>query len=195
MPYTYLIGWKGQNLWYYGVRYASGCKPEELWKKYKTSSRYVAEAVSKYGDPDVIQIRKTFTSKKAAMRWEHKVLRRLNAVFSERWLNKTDNVAIDYHGSKRNTVPGMEAARQKLKGKTYEEIYGPEKAAELKALRSASRKGKSRVEIHGAEKAAELTAAISEKRRGKKVKPRTPEQCEMYRQIAIEAHARRRAAQ
>jgi hypothetical protein len=39
ISYTYLIGWSKLDKWYYGVRYASNCNPDELWVKYKTSSK------------------------------------------------------------------------------------------------------------------------------------------------------------
>jgi hypothetical protein len=130
--YTYLIGWSDKNIFYYGVRYAKKSDPNELWKTYFTSSKYVKSFREKNGDPDIIQIRKTFNDKKAAILWEHKVLKRLNVVKDEKWLNKTDNFAIDYTSSKRNTIPGMLASKKKIKGKTYEELYGLEKAAFLK---------------------------------------------------------------
>ena len=36
--YTYLIGWPDHNKWYYGVRYAKGSDPADLWNPYTTSS-------------------------------------------------------------------------------------------------------------------------------------------------------------
>lgn len=93
-PYTYLIGWKNLNLWYYGVRYANGCDPQDLWNPYKTSSKYVKECFEKYGTPTVIEVRKTFTDEKLARIWEQKVLRRLKVVNNTKWINKTDNKAI-----------------------------------------------------------------------------------------------------
>lgn len=94
-PYTYLIGWSEHNTWYYGVRYEKGCHPSDLWVEYKTSSKYVDAFVLKYGDPDVIQPRKTFSSVTDARLWEEKVLKRMNVVADEKWLNKTDNRSID----------------------------------------------------------------------------------------------------
>jgi hypothetical protein len=93
-PYTYLIGWSTQHKYYYGVRYAKGCHPSELWETYRTSSRYVKEFAERYGDPDVIQIRKTFTNINSARHWERRVLRRINAVYRDDFLNRTDNIAI-----------------------------------------------------------------------------------------------------
>jgi hypothetical protein len=92
--YTYLIGWTLHNKWYYGVRYAKGCQPSELWRTYFTSSSYVHEFRSKYGDPDIIQIRKVFETKEKAILWENKVLKRMNVIYDEKWLNRTNNIAI-----------------------------------------------------------------------------------------------------
>ena len=95
-PYTYLLGWPQHNTWYYGVRYANGCDPSDLWNPYTTSSRHVKEFVAKYGDPSVKLIRKIFNDKKSARLWENRVLKRMKVVNDDKWLNKTDNVAIDH---------------------------------------------------------------------------------------------------
>jgi hypothetical protein len=87
-PYTYLIGWSAIDRWYYGVRYAKNCHPEDFWKVYFTSSSYVAQMRELLGDPDIIQIRKTFTTADAACLWEHNVLTRMNVIESKRWLNQ-----------------------------------------------------------------------------------------------------------
>jgi len=88
MCYTYLIGWSKQNLWYYGSRYSKNAKPEDLWVTYFTSSKYVKKIVKEYGDPDIIQIRKIFYSAINTQNWEKKVLRRLNVLYEDKWLNK-----------------------------------------------------------------------------------------------------------
>ena len=93
-PYTYLIGWTELGISYYGVRYSHDCKPNDLWNPYKTSSTHVAEFIAKHGEPDVIQVRKTFIEVPVAQNWEHRVLKRIKAVNSDRWLNKTDNKSI-----------------------------------------------------------------------------------------------------
>ncbi len=60
IPYTYIIGWSLYNKYYYGVRYAKNCNPNDLWKTYFTSSKYVKEFRNNHGEPDIIQVRKTF---------------------------------------------------------------------------------------------------------------------------------------
>lgn len=96
-PYTYLIGWSNLNKWYYGVRVSPKDIPEnDLWIKYFTSSKYVKQLITEYGNPDIIQIRKTFRTQKLARKWETKVLIRIKAKKSENWLNKSDG---RYNGS------------------------------------------------------------------------------------------------
>lgn len=93
-PYTYLIRWTKLNISYYGVRYAQDCNPSDLWNPYKTSSTHVAEFIAEHGEPDVVQVRKTFINVPVAQNWEHRVLKRIKAVSSDRWLNRTDNKSI-----------------------------------------------------------------------------------------------------
>jgi hypothetical protein len=90
-PYTYLIGWSEQNLYYYGVRYANNCYPSDLLVTYFTSSKYINKYIKQFGDPDVVQIRKTFNNKIAAKFWEDKVLRRINAASNLKFINKSNN--------------------------------------------------------------------------------------------------------
>jgi len=87
IPYTYLIGWKQHNKWYYGVRYAKGCHPRDLWKTYFTSSKLVKQLVKMFGDPDIIQVRRIFNCPIKACNWEITVLRRLNVPNNIKFLN------------------------------------------------------------------------------------------------------------
>lgn len=93
-PYTYLIGWSQHNKWYYGVRFVDGCDPSDLWESYFTSSKYVKQFREDNGEPDIIQIRKTFSDKESARLYESNVLKRLHVVNNDKWLNRTDNKAI-----------------------------------------------------------------------------------------------------
>jgi hypothetical protein len=90
-PYTYLIGWSNHNKYYYGVRFAKGCHPSDLWNPYKTSSKHVKHFTEKYGDPDIIIVRRTFSDIESARLWEEKVLTRLNVIGRTEFLNKTTN--------------------------------------------------------------------------------------------------------
>jgi hypothetical protein len=93
-PYTYLIGWKNLNKWYYGVRFAKNCHPDEFWVSYHTSSKDVKVLREQFGEPNVIEIRRVFESRPNtytsddARLWEHKVLRRTEAVRKKEWVNR-----------------------------------------------------------------------------------------------------------
>lgn len=91
VPYTYLIGWSKLNKFYYGVRYAKNCNPSDLWITYFTSSKHVKYHRELFGDPDIIQIRRKFSSPEKAKAWEEKVLRKLNVITDKRFLNKNVN--------------------------------------------------------------------------------------------------------
>lgn len=86
-PFTYLIGWSKLNKFYYGVRFARDCHPTDLWTKYFTSSKIVKTYRKLYGEPDIIEIRKTFNDPLSSKNWEDKVLRRLKVEGTNHWLN------------------------------------------------------------------------------------------------------------
>lgn len=92
IPYTYLIGWSKINIWYYGVEMKNSkykvANPSNLWTSYFTSSKLVKAARIKYGEPDVIQIRKIFATAEAAYRWEQTVLHRMKVLQKEEWINR-----------------------------------------------------------------------------------------------------------
>jgi hypothetical protein len=104
IPYTYLIGWTKLNVWYYGVRYAKDCHPSDLWVSYKTSSNYVKNVVRQHGDPDIVQVRKLFTDVNKARLWEETVLRRMNVINDDKWLNKTSNKSFEPMYGKDNPM-------------------------------------------------------------------------------------------
>lgn len=124
-PYTYLIGWSKIDQWYYGVRYAtktnclyeSGCHPDELWHTYFTSSKKVNEYRTLYGEPDIIQIRKTFETKKLAIKWEETVLRRLDIKNNKKMMNS--NVA----GAIYKNLDNAKGKPSKLRGKKLSEEH------------------------------------------------------------------------
>lgn len=89
MAYTYLIGWTQHDKWYYGMRYAHKCPPvEDLWHKYKTSSKYVRQFVEQFGEPDYVKVHKIFDTKEDSYLYETRFLKRVNAIHSPRWLNQ-----------------------------------------------------------------------------------------------------------
>lgn len=92
IPYTYLIGWSTPNIWYYGVQYRETgiiANPKNLWTNYFTSSKQLQQIRKLHGEPDVIQVRKTFKNKISALRWEQRVIRKLRLHKRENWLNNS----------------------------------------------------------------------------------------------------------
>lgn len=114
-PYTYLLTHIPTGLKYYGVRYAQGCHPSEFWKKYKTSSKAVADLILEYGDESfVFEIRRTFFDAQPARLWETKVLKRLKVTQRDDYLNKTDNIAIAPQPGNNNPAKRKEV-REKIR--------------------------------------------------------------------------------
>lgn len=142
-PYTYLIGWTEQNTYYYGVRFAKDCHPNELWTEYFTSSKYVKKFRKKFGEPDVVQIRETFSDPDKARLWEHKVLRRIGAKDSEHFLNMTDNLSI------------------KMTPEMYEEKFTPEVRAKMSE--SAKKRGFDQEQLSKARESIVYTEERSQK--------------------------------
>jgi len=135
-PYTYLIGWSTLNKWYYGVQYGKSAHPNNLWNNYFTSSKYVKEFRKLYGEPDIIEVRKIFSNKEQAIRWEFKVIQRMKIVSSCNWLNRSlagQKFYIDYHTEetklklsvanlgKKHTEESIELIRQASYGKLHTE--------------------------------------------------------------------------
>lgn len=126
IPYTYLIGWTELNLWYYGSKYGKrNTHPDYLWKRYFTSSPQVDFIREKYGEPDVIQIRKTFSTAQECTTWEQRVLTKLlsnNNPNRSIWINKNDgfgNFAVcnnipEYLSIKRTEYYANRTPEQKL---------------------------------------------------------------------------------
>lgn len=171
-PYTYLIGWTKYNIWYYGSETGKVNKianPDNLWKTYFTSSTYVAKFREIYGEPDVKEVRKIFSDSKETLLWEEKVLRRTNAVKSDKWLNKGN-------AGKTFSTAGLPAPNRGVphKDDTKEKIRqantGNKHSEETKHKISLHSKGRSKSEEH--------KKKISLAHMGKKVKD--PSKCASY---------------
>lgn len=89
-PFTYLIVEKTSGKTYYGVRFAKGCNPSDLGKTYFSSCKRLKDSFKSNPSDYHFEVRKTFTDIDKAKDWEHKVLRRLNAVKSPKWINSAN---------------------------------------------------------------------------------------------------------
>jgi hypothetical protein len=91
MYFTYLLGWKSYNKFYYGVRYKDNVDELSLGTTYWSSSTYVKDFIVNFGYPDIVEIRKKFDTKEKARNWETKVLRKIRKNNPDMWLNKSNN--------------------------------------------------------------------------------------------------------
>lgn len=89
--FTYLIGWSALGLYYYGARYSKKCSPADLWTTYFTSSERVASMRLEHGEPDIVEVRKTFDTPEGALNWEVRVLKRLKVTKNDRWAGLSDD--------------------------------------------------------------------------------------------------------
>lgn len=152
-PYTYHIAWSKTNKHYYGVRYAKDCNPSDFWVSYFTSSNKVKQYRKEHGEPDIIEIRKTFDNPKCAKLWESKVLRRLNVLNKDSWLNQsisgdqfiikkhsqeTKKKMSDNNASKRPDVRKNISERQRGQNNSF---YGKRHSEEAKRIKSEKNKG------------------------------------------------------
>lgn len=102
-PFTYLIKCVPTNEYYYGVRYAKGCQPSDLWTTYFTSSKKIAQRIGLFGASAFeYEVRRIFDCPLKARLWEDKVLRKMKVIFDPRWINQ--RYGNTYHS--RCTIQG-----------------------------------------------------------------------------------------
>ena len=141
-----------------GVRYARGCHPSDLWTKYFTSSKYVLRFREEHGEPDVIEIRQTFNDSLQAREWEEKVLRRMNVVKDERWINRQNRnkefmnlggytLSLETRRKQSTAQKGRKHSEETRK-KISEVQKGKTISLETRRKQSESRKGKSHSPDH-----------------------------------------------
>lgn len=165
VPYTYLIGWKHLDTWYYGVRFKRNCNPSDLWVTYFTSSNHVSNFVKFNGPPDVIEIRKIFTNAKSARLWEHTVLRRLDVRHDSRFLNQTNG-----DGQFFNTGH-TDATKKKLSEKHTGKVLSEETKKKLSEYNKGKKTG-DKNPMFGKQHTEESKRKIGDASRGKPSKYR-----------------------
>lgn len=91
IPYTYLITFLPTGQYYYGVSHRKGCSPEHLWTKYFTSSKHIKKLLEEHGkEAFKVEVRKTFDSGDAALLWEHRFLKRVDAARNPMFINRSN---------------------------------------------------------------------------------------------------------
>ncbi len=167
IPFTYRVGWSSINKHYYGVRYAKGCSPSDLWTRYFTSSKMVKKFRQQYGDPDIIEVRRTFSDSESARLWEQKVLHKLGAAQSENWLNEHNSDNKFYN---KGYLPSKDTIEKRRKSNT-----GKKRSEETKRKIGESNSVKCRT--------PELRQRISDKLKGRKLSPETVAKRELTKDL------------
>ena len=175
VPYTYLIGWSKHDLWYYGVQYNKRAHPKNLWTTYFTSSKLVAKAILDYGEPDIVEVRKTFRDKDNARLWEHKVLQRIGARKSDRWLNQTDNLhhysrspKSPWNKGKTLSTEQKQKIRNSLKGRTLSDEHR-KKMSDAHRARDKTVSEETREKMSAAKTGKNVSSETKEKMRAAKL--------------------------
>lgn len=100
-PYTYLIRFPELNLYYYGAQWGRQCHPENLGKKYFSSSPKVKKLLQHH--PAIFEPRKTFQTIEECQRFETRFLQKVNAKKNQHFINRHNNEHskfMDNRGSK-----------------------------------------------------------------------------------------------
>jgi len=92
-PFTYVIRFPLLNQIYFGVKYAKGCKPDDLGKTYFSSSKIVHSLLKKEYSA-TFEIRKIFHDVNTALRYETRFLQRVDARNNKKFLNEHNNNGI-----------------------------------------------------------------------------------------------------
>jgi hypothetical protein len=191
-PFSYVITQISTGIRYYSIKFAQGCQPKDLGTTYFSSSRTVNKLIKEEGIQNFkFEVRKIFQTRDEAIKWETKLLSRINAAQSPYWFNKHNGTlnffrALGYkcsEATKQNMrKPKSEEHKAKLKEHLDKNRVIPEWTEDRKITQSESmkneknhnfgksdhpgalvlkqfsleRKNKSLEEIYGYEKAKEI---------------------------------------
>lgn len=125
--FTYLIGWRSLDRWYYGYKTLGKLTAEDvLWKTYFTSSQLVQSYREKHGEPDVVRVHRVFGDVSDARKHEQRFLTKVGARESVRWINQTNGNANWYikPGGTRSEAAKEKAANGNRGKKLYHNTDG-----------------------------------------------------------------------
>ena len=112
--FTYLIVNKKTKQWYYGIRYAAGCRYSDILTTYFSSSSQLQRDIEIMGvDNFQCCIRKSFDSVEDGLKWESKVLRRMKVCTNDASYNKHHQMGftVKYGSDNKSKTPEV---RKKL---------------------------------------------------------------------------------
>lgn len=131
-PFVYLLKFLPTGELYYGSRTAKNCQTSDLWTTYFTSSRIVEKLIEEHGkDSFEFEVRKTFKTKLEAIRYEHRLLKRVNARKNPKFLNKSNG------NNKFITIEHTKESRKKISDRLIGIKRAPFSAEHRKKLADA----------------------------------------------------------
>lgn len=93
IPYTYILFFPTTNQYYYGVRWAKGCSPSDLFVSYFTSSSTIRKLIKEHGkEAFTFRVSRIFQTPKEAIDHETRFLKRVSAASNAKFLNKRENL-------------------------------------------------------------------------------------------------------
>lgn len=118
-PFSYYLYHKPTGKHYYGIKFAKGCQPTDLWVTYFSTSEPVKALIKEYGaNSFTYEIRRTFETGEQAVLWEHKVLRRLDAAGRANWLNR-HNGGTKFRSPLTHSQATRDILSRKLRGRLF----------------------------------------------------------------------------
>jgi hypothetical protein len=109
--FTYSIREISTGRWYYGVRYAEGCSPSDMFTTYFTSSSVLDPLIRNSPHKFSYKIKRKFSCKIEAQEWECKILKRTGAAKHPNSFNKHSSGAppIMFGADNPSTRPEVKA--------------------------------------------------------------------------------------
>jgi hypothetical protein len=148
-PFTYFLLHKPTGKKYYGARWSKECHPNDLWKTYFTSSKYVEQLITEFGKESFsFEIRKTFSTVKECRKWEERVLKKLNVTSKENWLNKNINGKFLPYGKQTEKHIRTRIESIKKNPNAFMGMLNKNHSDETKKKMSLSSKGVSKTDSH-----------------------------------------------
>ena len=178
-PFTYIVGWTTQNIYYVGVRYAKGCSPEDLGTTYFTSSKVIKPLWAKE-EPDFKCIY-PFETREEALAFEETLQREFDVLKSKQFANKQIRGRLFKNPGHSQVI----SVEQRIKISVA--LKGRRHTEESKKKMSLAKKGKAHSPEHNAK--------VSASQKGKQGKSHTLESREKISKARKEYWANKKKQQ
>ena len=140
IAFTYLLVHLPTGKRYYGVRFAKGSHPDQLWTTYFSTSKVVKQLIAETGTSSfTAEVRRTFDDPVKALAWETKFLHRVDAAGSDIWLNRHNGGRGNFRAPESHSQETKEKIRKAMIGREYTDQHRLKQSEKAK-LREQKRK-------------------------------------------------------